>query len=215
MQSFILISKDKEEAKNYLLNFAKEQNISNFDIFTLETEKTLGISDVKSLSSHIFLKPLKGDKKIIAVEAFFGATVDAQNAFLKILEEPPLSTYIFILASENYFLLTVLSRVKLVKLDRGVTLTKEDEKIYSEILENLRMDGVGYRLKLAQDISNDKEEALGFIEKLIVFAREKMLEGNGVGEYKKIIETTQKYYKEIKQSNVNLRLALENLFLQI
>lgn len=215
MQSFLIISKDKDKTKSYLSDFAKEQNISNFDIFTLVTEKTLGIVDVKSLSSKIFLKPIKGDKKIIAVEAFFGATSEAQNAFLKILEEPPFSTFIFILSSENSFLPTISSRTKLIELDKETKLTSEDDKFYSEVLENIRMTDVGYKLKLAQDLSKDKTQALIFLEKLIVFAREKMVNENQAGEYKKIIEVLNKYYKEIKQSNVNLRLGLENLFLEL
>lgn len=215
MQSFLIISKDKDKAKSYISDFAKKENISKFDIFTLGTEKTLGIADVKGLSSQIFLKPIKGDKKIIAVEAFFGATTEAQNAFLKILEEPPISTFIFILASENHFLPTINSRTKLIELDRGVELTDEETKNYTEILENLRIDDVGYKLKLAQDLSKDKSQALIFLEKLIVFARKKMVSKSQAGEYKKIIEVLNKYYKEIKQSNVNLRLALENLFLEL
>ena len=67
MQSFLIISKDKGKAKEYVLDFAKKEKVTDFDIYTLETEKALGIADVKNLSSKIFLKPIKGDKKIVVV----------------------------------------------------------------------------------------------------------------------------------------------------
>lgn len=215
MQSFLIISKDREKAKKYVLDFAKTQNVSVFDIYTLETEKTLGIGEVKRLSSQIFLKPQYGDKKIIVVEAFFGATTEAQNSFLKVLEEPPFSTFIFILALENYFLPTINSRVKVEKLDEAYRLSKDDAKEYSEILDNLAIKGIGYKLKIAQDYSKDKQNALDFLEKLIICARDKMVNTEKDRlKYKNEIEIIQRYYKQIKESNVNLRLALENLFLE-
>ena len=74
---------------------------------------------------------------------------------------------------------------------------------------------IGEKLKLAQDLAKDRQQALNFIEKLIVVSRNKMVESEEKQELKKTIEILQKYYKEIKQSNVNLRLGLENLFLEI
>lgn len=214
MQSFLVISKNKEMAREYTKNFAGENKISEIDIYTLETEKQLGISEVRKLSEKIFLKPIQGEEKIIAVEAFLGATVEAQNAFLKVLEEPPLSTYIFILASENYFLPTINSRTKLIELDRGISLNNEDERNYSSVLESIKTEGIGYRLKLAEDLSKDKNETLLFLEKFIVYLRDRMIKKEAK-DFKMLIEVTNKYYKEIKESNVNLRLALENLFLEL
>ena len=216
MQSFIIISKDQAKAKEYANKMVNDLGISKFDVYDLETEKSVGIADIRNLANQVYLKPLKGDKKIVFLNAFLGITIDAQNAFLKMLEEPPLSTTIVILASENFFLPTVLSRCKLIQLDKGIVLSKEEKDKYLDVLENLKSAKIGDKLKLAQDLSKDKEEAKQFLEKLIVVARFKMINDNkSRGEYKKIIDVLNKYYKEIKQSNVNLRLGLENLFLEI
>ncbi len=216
MQSFIIISKNREKAREFVKKMADENKISKFDIYSYETEKAIGIGDVKSLSKQIFLKPMQGDKKMVVLEAFFGMTIDSQNAFLKVLEEPPFSTTILILANSNFFLPTILSRCKLIELDRELILEKDEEQKLLEILESLKSTGVGEKLKLAQDLSKDKENALQFIEKLIIIAREKMINNEKHrGEYKKDIEIMKRYYDEIKKSNVNLRLGLENLFLEI
>jgi len=215
MHSFIIIGKDREKVKKYALDLAGEQKISKFDVFVLETEKALGIMDIRAVTKQVFLTPLKGSEKAVILECFYGATVEAQNAFLKVLEEPPLSTTIIMLASDNFFLSTILSRCKLIELDRSVTLSRDEESEYSNILENLRIMKIGEKLKLAQDLAKGRQEALNFIEKLIVVSRNKMVESEEKQEYKTIIEVLQKYYKEIKRSNVNLRLGLENLFLEI
>ena len=55
MQSFIIISKDKEKAKGKIRKMADEEKISKFDVYIYETEKAVGIGDVKSLSKQIFL----------------------------------------------------------------------------------------------------------------------------------------------------------------
>lgn len=216
MQSVIIVSKDKQKAREAAKKITGEQKISKFDVFILETEKALGIADIRAVSKQIFLTPLKGDKKAVILECFYGATTEAQNAFLKILEEPPLSTTIIMIAQDNFFLPTILSRCKLIKLDEGISLEKDEGKEYSTFLENLRTNKIGEKLKLAQDLAKNKEEALLFLEKLIVVCRNEMVtEENTRAEVKKTIETLQKYYKEIKQSNVNLRLGMENLFLEL
>jgi len=215
MHSFIIIGKDREKVKKYAFDLAREQKISKFDVFVLETEKALGITDIRAVTKQVFLTPLKGSEKAVILECFYGATIEAQNAFLKVLEEPPLSTTIILLSQDNFFLSTILSRCKLIELDRSVTLSRDEKNEYSNVLENLRIMKIGEKLKLAQDLAKDRQQALNFIEKLIVVSRNKMVESEEKQELKKTIEILQKYYKEIKQSNVNLRLGLENLFLEI
>lgn len=214
MQSFIIISKNREKLREFVKQMADEKKISKFDIYTYETEKTVGIGDIRSLSKQIFLKPMQGDKKMVVLEAFYQATIDAQNAFLKVLEEPPLSTTIVILANSNFFLPTILSRCKLIEIDRELILEKDEEQKLLEILESLKSTGVGEKLKLAQTQAKDKEQALIFLEKLIIVARNEMVKRQEI-QFKDYLKVLQKYYKEIKQSNVNLRLGLENLFLEI
>lgn len=215
MQSFIIIGKDKEKVRKQALKITQEEKISKFDVYTLEPEKTVGIADIRLISTKIYLKPIQGDKKAIILEAFLGMTQDSQNAFLKMLEEPPLSTTIIVLANSNFFLPTVLSRCKLITLDKGMVLEKEEQDNLIKIISNFPQMKIGDKLKLAQDLSKDKETALNFLEKLIITQRDFMIKNEGRGEYKKIIEIMQKYYKEIKNSNVNLRLGLENLFLEL
>ncbi len=73
----------------------------------------LGIADVRSLTEKAFMRPSVGDKQLIVV-ASMSVTIEAQQALLKILEEPPLSTvFLFCLPPSIPLLPTLLSRFSL------------------------------------------------------------------------------------------------------
>ena len=130
------------------------------------------------------------------------------------LEEPPLSTTIVILSDSNFFLPTILSRCKLIELDKEISIDKDEKEEILEIANNFSQLEIGERLKIAQDLAKDKKEALLFLEKLIIVTRNKMVNNQEVSLAKNL-KILQKYYREIKQSNVNFRLGLENLFLEM
>src|SRR6185437_15079084 len=107
MVSFIVVAKDKTKREIYANNFAKEHNINPFDITRIEKDtdaktitQSIGIEIVKQLQKKIFFKPIKSRSKLIIIEDAQLLTPEAQNALLKVLEEPPVNTYIF-LGSES------------------------------------------------------------------------------------------------------------------
>lgn len=84
------------------------------DIIYVKPQKTksIGVDDVRNLIiKNAEIKPFENNYKIFIIEQADKLTIQAQNALLKTIEEPP--TYaVFILLSENTdaFLPTVLSR---------------------------------------------------------------------------------------------------------
>lgn len=175
----------------------------------IETEKTVGIGDIRKLQEKLFLKPLESAIKAVILEAFFGMTPDSQNAFLKVLEEPPNDTIIMILAlSLDFVLPTVLSRCKLVNLDRARTLSAEEIAGNLKIIAELKNGVPAKALKIAQDSGRDREVALEFLEDLIISLHTKL-----ESENLQTLKALQKTYTIIKTTNVAPRFALENLFL--
>jgi len=80
--------------------------------------KSIGVDEIREqIGKNIELKPYKYKYKIFIVNNADTMTVQAQNALLKTIEEPP-EYGIFILISENYnkFLPTILSRCIIFKL---------------------------------------------------------------------------------------------------
>ena len=218
MQSIIIVGL-KEKAKEKVLEIAKENNISRFDIETVETEKALGIPDVRILQKKVFLTPLKGDKKIVIIEAFLGATTEAQNALLKVFEEPPQSTIMVILCKSIDFILpTILSRCTLITLDEKKEQTNEQVKNSLNILKQIKKDPVGKGFLYAQNYGKTREDALDFLENLTIAVHSIMGKKNedfSQKEIGKILTQVQKFYTFIKTTNVNVRFALENLFLNL
>src|SRR5579883_1426321 len=98
MNSFILIG--SEESRNtYIEEFAKQKNIAKFDIHTFEpSESSFGIQDIREIQKIAFLKPIQSQEKILLLKKAETLTGEAQNALLKLLEEPPKSTYLFLAA---------------------------------------------------------------------------------------------------------------------
>jgi DNA polymerase-3 subunit delta' len=109
MQSILITGRDKQNLRQAAQKICAENKISRFDVEVIETEKTVGIGDIRKLQEKLFLKPIKSETKAVILEAFLGMTADSQNAFLKVLEEPPNDTIIMILTSSLDFVLpTVL-----------------------------------------------------------------------------------------------------------
>ncbi|OGO88801.1 MAG: hypothetical protein A2Y17_03855 [Clostridiales bacterium GWF2_38_85] len=76
------------------------------------------IEDIRFIRSDAYVMPNDSDKKIYILENAQDMTVQAQNALLKILEEPPKNVYFFILTIRRELLLpTVLSRGQIIKLE--------------------------------------------------------------------------------------------------
>ena len=84
------------------------------DIITLNPDdgkQAVTVDNIRSLYETVMVKPFSADKKVIIVPGCEKMGVPAQNALLKMLEEPP-SYVVFLLLTTNssYFLDTVLSR---------------------------------------------------------------------------------------------------------
>lgn len=74
-------------------------------------DKSIGIDDVKSLRLQFSLRNTSGEKRLIFINMAHTMTHEAQNALLKILEEPPEGTvFIINTAGLDQLLSTVLSR---------------------------------------------------------------------------------------------------------
>jgi DNA polymerase III delta prime subunit len=215
MQSFLIVAKDKNLTSSYTSDLLKKNSVDFIDINNQIYEKIMGIEDVRNIQKAILLKPFRGKVKAVVIEAYENITPEAQNALLKILEEPPSNTIIVITAARKDLLLpTILSRCKLITLqDREIKLAENDLSELNKTL-NILLDGkIGDKLKIAQDIAKNKEDSALWLEKMAVFVKEKMVKDHTNSKYLDFLKELQKTYKTIKNTNVSQRTALENLFL--
>lgn len=220
MHSFLISSKNIEKAFEFAKKKCKDNNIDNFDITILEPEKATGIGDVRILQEKILLKPLVGKQKAIILNAGKGISQEAQNALLKAFEEPPANTFIIlIVTNKNVVLPTIISRCKVFDLNIQTVLSDEEINEFEGKFFELLNNSPSERLKLAESLAKDRDSALEWLSKIILGARAKMInpktDKNSSLNYQKTITLLQKRYIELKNSNANLRLGLEDLFLNL
>lgn len=215
MHSFLIASKNKKIANGYINEFLNKKKIHPLDRSINLYEKAMGIEDVRNIQKSIFLKPFKGKTKSVVIQAYENITAEAQNALLKVLEEPPSNTIIIIATEKKELLLpTIISRCKIIILEEEKTdLTDEDASQLNTALGIILNGTVGDRFKIAQDISKNKEEGTLWLEKMTLFLRKKMIENNKDPQVFNFLKNLQKTYTIIRSTNVNQRIALDNLFL--
>lgn len=94
---------------------------------TKEDRATIGVDSVRYIRNDMYLSPNESDSKIYIIEEANLMTPQAQNAFLKALEEPP-STVLFLLLSENgeSLLDTIKSRAPTLRTERHRPKQLED-----------------------------------------------------------------------------------------
>lgn len=93
---------------------------NNPDLFIIDENSGWGIETVRVLFHFLSRHPLKYPSKVIVIYDAFKLSTEAQNALLKILEDPGLNNFIILTTNNLYNLLpTILSRCHLIKLKDG------------------------------------------------------------------------------------------------
>lgn len=82
-----------------------------------ENKNSFGIKPIRDLREKLFIAPNESAQKVFLIFNIEELTLDAQNALLKSLEEPPAHTRLIFTCDNKYNLLdTILSRVTVYKL---------------------------------------------------------------------------------------------------
>ena len=120
------------------------------DIINYSSEKSsFGVDDVRDIIEEVYKKPFEKDKKVIIIHEGNKLTIQAQNALLKTIEEPPKGVYIIILCESLELILdTIKSRCEIYKLK---PLTK------SELYEYIKIKKFNY-------YENEIKSAIAFSE---------------------------------------------------
>lgn len=91
-------------------------DIRRMSLADITDKKSVGADEIRDIISDAYTKPFKAAKKVYIIEDGDSLTAQAQNAMLKILEEPP-SYVVFIICVTNAELIlqTVRSRSRIVR----------------------------------------------------------------------------------------------------
>ncbi len=183
MHAYLIIGATKDKRLNYIADKQTEWGISAFDLLRLAPiEESIGIAAVRDFQRQLLLSPYNSLKKLGVIEEAQTMTVEAQNALLKTLEEPPPRTVLFLECPTSDALLpTIVSRCQLISLGLK-TSTSDDKALLScfETLEQVANLQIGKRMSVVDEIAKTREDAKAWVELAIVAARYAILHRYGV-----------------------------------
>lgn len=143
------------------LGYSKAGNPDAWEIVS----ETFGVDEARELYGWSVKKPF-GEGRKVAVIAAQSITTEAQNALLKLFEEPAPRTHFFLLVNSPQALLpTLLSRVHLLPPEGSETKSKGEEFLHADISK---------RFKIANPIikAKDKSRAKSLVHELVRLTRD-------------------------------------------
>jgi len=208
----------REELISILEKKHKIRAQGNPDFFD-RSYTTFTIDDAREVKSSAGMRPVHSSAKKIFVLTMSSITVEAQNALLKLLEEPPEYAHFFlILPSAHLLLPTVKSRVSIIGGESGkVQGEKNNPDVMKEAEAFLKMQPAK-RLDtvkaLMESISKEKRAKQDAVELLdaiqaAVYSKKGIKEGKQALE---AIETARKYATDRAPS---LKMLLEYVALNV
>ncbi len=119
---------------------------SNMDVVEIDAASHRGIDDIRSLREAVRLSPAKAKKKVYIIDEVHMLTLEASNALLKTLEEPP-DHVVFILATTNPEKLidTIKSRTVEIGFKKATP---------AEIRRSLQRIAFGEKIKISNEAAN-------------------------------------------------------------
>ncbi|MBI2034137.1 MAG: hypothetical protein HYT11_00195 [Candidatus Levybacteria bacterium] len=177
----MVISENPEKIDAWIKDTISQYKVSNFDVTyvekNVEEKNTIGIEQIRLIQKSISLRPLQGQIKAVVIKKAELLTIEAQNALLKTLEEPPQDTIIILAAKQKDMLIsTIVSRCRIIDLGSETPVLSPDETAkYQSLIRSMQEWGVGERLKQAEILAKDKQEAILYLEKMILATRTELI----------------------------------------
>lgn len=226
MQSFLITSTDPNKQTETINKLLIQFAIDPLDITIIEHEGSIGIKEVRLFQEKLFLRPFKGTTKAIILKDAQNLTIEAQNAMLKMLEEPPTHAIILLAATAKEDLLpTIQSRCKIIhSTQKQPVVDQEKAAQIQKTIQQLASLPIGEKLKLAQDNGKTKEDAQHWLYDLILETRslifshadnEKSAASPSLLQLQHYFVAFHTTHKALSLTNVNPRLSLENLLLTL
>ncbi len=196
----------------------------DLNIIEPQEGKEIRIAQIRELQNNLSFKPYSAPFKAAIIDKAHLLNQEAQSAFLKILEEPR-GNSLFILVSEypEMLLPTILSRVERLRFYSPPFLEKSkgEKEAINEIIK-LSRENLLSRFQYVKTLAEDSNDLRGILDIWLSYFRETLLgvisgksSNYPIMKLRKILKTIQDISFLISTTNVNARLALEILMLEL
>lgn len=202
-------------------NCKEIDNGSFFDVVEMDAASNRGIDDIRSIIDEVNFTPAKGKYRVYIIDEVHMLTVDAFNALLKTLEEPP-SHAVFILATTEVHKLlpTILSRcqrfdfrriapddiakrLKYVAQQENVTITDEAALLTASIADGALRDALSLMdrcIGISQSIDAETvRKAAGLAQNTYIFELANCCVNKNCAKALSIIDTLHSNSKDMSR----------------
>jgi DNA polymerase III delta prime subunit len=215
MHAFIFIGTVWETRKAHIEQKIKEWEIKPLDIVALtQEERTIGIDEIREFKKRLLLVPYQSPYTVGILYNMHLLTTEAQNALLKLLEEPPPHTRILgETAYINSLLPTILSRCHIVHIGNVLSIQSTEEKTHCiETIQQIQQASVGRRIQMTEEISKTRDSAKQWVNLALVGARDLLIADPTSQKTSKLIRRLMNA-KEQLEANVTPKLIIDTIFL--
>lgn len=237
--SFLIYGANREAREGVLSRLSSDLmgdlRKASADLVIIEPDGSIGIEKIRDLQARLKFKPQEKSLKLAIIRQAHLSTIEAQNALLKTLEEPPRDSIILIETSLPAQLLpTIVSRCQRIFVgDKAqVSLTQEEQETLLRENKIVFSGDLDEKFSLAHKLS---PEASAWLERESLFCRKLLLlqlQIKKPSSFKSITDEIEKFARKFKVEeicaflkliikirkailgNVNSRLSLEILFLE-
>jgi len=187
------------------------------------------ISQIREVQNFLSYKAYNNSYKIVIIDEAEKMNQEAQNCFLKTLEEPKGKTLLFLITSKPDMLLpTITSRCQLMKFfkPKDLPANKEkyerEQKIFGEVVKILNSD-ISNKFKYIKSIDFQEQDPLEIVVVMQKYLRQLMLDNlilssplpanYPISRIKNALNLTDNISNKLIFANANAKLALETLLI--
>jgi len=198
-----LAKKMATEITNELLSIEVAEDLAHPDFFYQKVD-ILKIGDSHEISRRASIKPSLGEKKVFIIETL-AFTMDAENALLKIMEEPPAGTHFFVIVPTVEIVIpTLRSRFSIFEIPKEKKPELKNEEFINKFISSMPKK----RMDLIKDFfEKDKAEVIDFLNELGL-----VLEGKKAF---KALEEIERVKKFLYNPTGSQKMILEHLALTL
>jgi len=208
-----------------IVNFTKKNLFDQFLKEFIEKHQIKKIIEIFPQTKQITINQIREVKKIavyqekeiflILIHQFDKATLEAQNAFLKLLEEKSVNKFIILTAENlNKLLPTITSRCQIIRL--GKDKKEKEEEIDKEIIELINLTLSDKNLAflthpLIEEVNQQK--AIEILKNIILYFKNDLLtkKKNIVS----LIKESSRVLNLVENNNLNPQLAIDNFLIYL
>ncbi len=141
----------------------------SLDVEEIDGASNNGVEQVRSLIEKVGYSPARGRFRIFYIDEVHMLSVNAFNALLKVLEEPPSHVkFIFATTEAHKILPTILSRCQRFDLRRIPTNVIADHLLHIATLENVKLEPLAAHA-IAKAADGGMRDAQSMLDQLVAF----------------------------------------------